>query len=166
MAQDPINTWATFRYALGYPDETHLAAFRAMFSGVPDSIGELRSLYIELFDAGFPQPQCPLNESFYVSNRPAGEVVLENKLFYQHFGLQSVSHCAPDHLLTQMEFLSWLDYCIESGNPDRASLERARREYIERHVAHWAPVAAGTLDRAGAGCYAELFALLAESVGS
>jgi hypothetical protein len=66
----------------------------------PQRWADLRSLYIDLFEAGLPQPRCPLLESAWLLNRPAGDVVLENKLFYQNFGLEIDGRAAPDHLLS------------------------------------------------------------------
>ncbi|MBI3694187.1 MAG: molecular chaperone TorD family protein [Acidobacteria bacterium] len=163
MAQDTLNPYATFRFALGYPDERHLEMFRGLSDETPQTLEELRSLYLELFEAGLPHPKCPLLESHYVLNRPATEVVLENKLFYKHFGLQVESKAAPDHLLTQLEFLSWLEHCVAAGNPDRESLEKAKRDFLERHVSHWIPRAAALVRQAGGGCYQDLFDTLEES---
>lgn len=164
MVQDTVNTWATFRFALAYPGAEHLERFRDLFEDVPASLEDLRSMYIGLFEAGLPHPKCPLLEGYYLLNRPVAEVVLENKLFYRHFGLDPQAKAAPDHLLTQLEFLSWLDHCIESGNEERESIERARQEFVRRHLLHWVPQAARSLEGQGAGCYAELFAALARQV--
>ena len=161
-----LNVWAVFRFALSYPDERHLDRFRELGGGVPATLEELRSLYIDLFEAGLPQPRCPLLESAWLLNRPAGDVVLENKLFYQHFGLEIHPQAAPDHLLTQLEFLAWLDYCLEAGNPDRESLERARAEFLERHVAHWVRNTANLARKAEGACYADLLEALASEVES
>ena len=108
MEQDSINIFALFRFALSYPDERLHAWFREFSPDTPETLEELRALYIGLFEAGLPHPRCPLLESHYVENRPSTEVVLENKLYYQHFGLQIQSKAAPDSLLSQLEFLSWL----------------------------------------------------------
>ena len=164
MVPDELNVWATFRYSLGYPDEERLARFREVFAHMPATLEDLRALYISLFEAGTPQPQCPLLESAYVMNRPPGEIVLENKLFYQHFGLNVESRAAPDHLLTQLEFLAWLDHCLAEGNPDAESLARARAEFVERHLTHWLPRAAKLAESGGP--YAELLTALAGEAGS
>jgi nitrate reductase assembly molybdenum cofactor insertion protein NarJ len=164
MVQDAVNTWATLRFALSYPDERHLERFRELFDDSPETLEELRALYIDLFEAGLPHPKCPLIEGYYLLNRPAGEVVLENKLYYKHFGLETPAQASPDHLLTQLEFLCWLDYCIDSGNPDRESLVRARSEFVERHLAHWVAGAAASLKKQSVRCYAPVFALLADQV--
>jgi DMSO reductase family type II enzyme chaperone len=167
MAQDPLkelNVFATFRFAFAYPDERHLEFVRGISVNAPETLEELRALYIALFEAGAPHPRCPLVENYYVPNRPAGEVVLENKLFYKHFGLEIDPRAAPDHLLTQLEFLSWLEHSLARGNPDRDSLENARRDFLKRHVTHWLPHAAALAHKADASCYSELFEALLKAL--
>lgn len=166
MVSGAINPWAVFRFALGYPDERHLERFRDLSENVPRTLEDLRALYIDLFEAGLPQPRCPLLESAWLLNRPAGEVVLENKLYYQAFGLEIDSRAAPDHLLTQLEFLAWLDHCEEAGNADTQSIGRARREFLERHLSHWAGSLAHLAGNVEGGCYAELLEALAREVES
>ena len=160
MVPDELNVWATARYALGYPDEERHTRFQALFEDVPGSLEELRALYIRLFEAGTPQPLCPLLESAYVLTRPPGEIVLENKLFYQHFGLNVETRTAPDHLFTQLEFLAWIEHCLEEGNPDPESLVRARSEFAQRHLAHWLPKATHLAEAANGGLYSELLAAI------
>ena len=162
MVSAPLNTWAVLRFALSYPDGRHLDRFHELFESVPGTLEELQALYIDLFEAGLPQPRCPLLESAWLLNRRAGDVVLENKLFYQHFGLELDGRAAPDHLLTQLEFLAWLDHCLAAGNPDADSLERARAEFLDRHMQHWVGKAARLARNAGGGCYAEILEAVAE----
>lgn len=164
MVPASLNVWAVFRFALSYPDERHVERFAELSDDVPATLEELRFLYIDLFEAGLPQPRCPLLESAWLLNRPAGEVVLENKLYYRNFGLDLDSRAAPDHLLTQLEFLAWLDHSIEAGNPDPESLERARTEFLERHLAHWIGKAARVTGKAGGRCYAHLLEALKSEV--
>lgn len=166
MAITALNHWAIFRFGLSYPDERHLERFAELCENVPRTLSELRSLYIDLFEAGLPQPRCPLLESAWLLNRPAGDVVLENKLFYQNFGLEIHSQAAPDHLLTQLEFLAWLDHCLAAGNPDAASLERARAEFLQRHLAHWMRPLANLARNADGDCYASLLDALAREIES
>jgi len=158
MVSATLNTWAVFRFALSYPDERHLELFPGY------SLADLQALYIDLFEAGLPQPRCPLLESAWLLNRPAGDVLLENKLYYKNFGLEIDGRAAPDHLLTQLEFLAWLDHCIDAGNPGPESLVRARAEFIERHLAHWVGSAAKLARNAGGECYGELLQALASEV--
>lgn len=51
MVSSTVNTWAVFRFALGYPDKRHLERFADVCETVPDTLAELRSLYIDLFEA-------------------------------------------------------------------------------------------------------------------
>lgn len=164
MVSNTLNLWATFRFALSYPDERHCARLAALFRNVPPVVEDLRAQYIQLFEAGLPQPKCPLLESAYATNRSSGEIVLENKMFYQNFGMKLDSRAAPDHLLTQLEFLAWLDHCIASGNEDVEGLTRARREFLERHVANWLPAASKLIRRHSSACYAKLIGALAAEV--
>lgn len=164
MVSGTINTWAVFRFALGYPDERHLARFAELCRGAPGTLAELRSLYIDLFEAGLPQPRCPLLESAWLLNRPAGDVVLENKLYYQNFGLEIDGRAAPDHLLTQLEFLAWLDHCEASGNTELESIRRARSEFVERHLSHWTGSLAHLAENSDGGCYADILEALAREV--
>jgi nitrate reductase assembly molybdenum cofactor insertion protein NarJ len=159
MAHDSINRFAAIRHALSYPDESHLALFRSFDEAAPDSLEELRALYVSLFEAGLPHPHCPMIESFYVTSRPAGEVVLENKLFYKHFGLELSSQVPADHLLAQLEFLAWLEHCRESGNEASLDIADAQREFTERHLKHL-PRAASLARAAGGACYAAVLAML------
>jgi len=166
MVSGTVNTWAVFRFALSYPDERHLERFAGLCDAAPGTLDELRSLYIDLFEAGLPQPRCPLLESAWLLNRPAGDVVLENKLYYQTFGLEIDSRAAPDHLLTQLEFLAWLDHCEAAGNGDPESVRRARSEFLERHLSHWVGSLAHLAGNSGADCYAGLLEALAREVES
>ena len=166
MVQDALNVYAVFRYALGYPDGQRHHALASMSGDTPSSLEELEAIYIGLFEAGLPRPKCPLLESHYVKSRSAPQVVLENKLFYRHFGLDPHSRAAPDHLLTQLEFLSWLDHCEAEGNPGAEAIRQAREDFLERHVRHWLPRAAALAESAGGGCYAALLDSLARTVSA
>ncbi|HUI54546.1 MAG TPA: molecular chaperone TorD family protein [Bryobacteraceae bacterium] len=166
MVSGAINTWAVFRFALGYPGETHRALLAEMCETEPPALEELRALYIDLFEAGLPQPKCPMLESAWLLNRPAGEVVLENKLFYQHFGLEIDGRAAPDHLLTQLEFLAWLEHCQATSASDPESIKLARTDFLERHLSHWIGSLTHLARNANGGCYAEVLEDLAREVQS
>jgi TorA maturation chaperone TorD len=82
------------------------------------------------------------------------------------FGLEIDGRGAPDHLLTQLEFLAWLDHCEAAGNADLESVQRARAEFLERHLSHWVGSLALLAENSGGGCYAELLEALAREVES
>lgn len=166
MVQDAVeNIFAVARFALAYPGAEQMELLKAWSSDVPESIEELRSLYMRLFEAALPHPAVPLLESHYVMNRPEGQVVLENKLFYRNFGLDPHSRAAPDSLLAQLEFLSWLEHCKQAGNPDAESIDRAGRDFLELHVRPWLPHAARLARSAEGRCYADLMEALADWLG-
>jgi TorA maturation chaperone TorD len=89
--------------------------------------------------------------------------VLENKLFYKHFGLEIRSNAAPDHLLTQLEFLSWLEYRAACA-PDPA-VDRARDDFLNRRLRPWIGKAVSLAERAESGCYSETLRELAAACG-
>ena len=85
------------------------------FEWFPD-FGTYEAAYIAVFDVGVPEPPVPLFESAHDKSRPAQELVLENTYFYDVLGLRVDStHSMPDHLLTQLEFLSAVAYASELG---------------------------------------------------
>ena len=86
MATTALNHWAVFRFGLSYPDERHLERFAELCDNVPRALQELRSLYIDLFEAGLPQPRCPLLESASCqpNSRCCGAVVLPSVTHKPH----------------------------------------------------------------------------------
>lgn len=171
-----------FRFALTYPGEKQFAAFThpEFLAGLrqlgaellpaepwieiqlPESLEDLEADYVGLFDAGTPHPPCPLVESHYVKNSPVSAVLLENKLFFAHFGFEhQAGRESPDHLLVQLEFIACLDYLLEvAARSEREALELARREYLERHVLHWLPRAVEELSRTSPTVYLPFLRLL------
>jgi nitrate reductase assembly molybdenum cofactor insertion protein NarJ len=166
MVSSTVNTWAVFRFALGYPDERHMERLADLCETVPGTLADLRSLYIDLFEAGLPQPRCPLLESAWLLNRPAGDVVLENQLYYQSFGLEIDGRAAPDHLLTQLEFLAWLDHCEAAGNSGPESLQRRAGRVPGTAPGSLGRQSGHLAHNSDAGCYAELLEALAREVES
>jgi nitrate reductase assembly molybdenum cofactor insertion protein NarJ len=141
MVSSAVNTWAVFRFVRGYPDERHLERFAEFCETVPGTLTELRS-------------RCPLLESAWLLNRPAGDVVLEGKLYYQNFGLENDGRAAPDHLLKQLGFLAWLDYCECAGNLDVESVKGARAELLEALARGLEPALAETIESSNTqGCF-------------
>lgn len=111
---------------------------------------QYESIYIALFDVGLPQPPVPLLESAHVKSQPAQQIALENTFFYEVLGLKvDPAHYAPDHLVTQLEFLAAARYAREQApnEENRRSLARLERDFLERHLLNWLPAAEKKLKR-------------------
>jgi DMSO reductase family type II enzyme chaperone len=114
--------------------------------------------YIEAFDAGAPHPPVPLLESHYNRRGPVPQVLHENILFYQAFGLRlrSSANETADHLRHQLEFVAHLfhleDETLRRGCQGEAlaQIGRARAEYLQRHLLSWLPQAADRASEAPA----------------
>ncbi len=179
---ETLNLIDFFRFALKYPGAEQFDVFRKpqfaeglreMWHDLlpdaaspefeaPAALEDLEADYAGLFDVGAPHPPCPLVESHYVKNAPVSSVLLENKLFFLHFGFDHKDGGdSPDHLLAQLEFLACLDYLLETApESEREALELGRREYLERHVLHWLPKAVQELDKTSPTVYHPLLRLL------
>lgn len=127
------------------------------------NFAEYEATYIALFDAGVPEPPVPLFESAHDKTRPPQELVLENTYFYDVLGLcTDASRSVPDYLLIQLEFLAALRYAREhaASATSAASLARAEREFLERHLLNWIPAAVRKLTKMGAPTFLVLLTLL------
>lgn len=133
------------------------------YSGYAD----YESTYIAVFDVGVPQPPVPLLESAHSKAQPAQQTVLENVSFYEVLGLKAdPARYAPDHLVTQLEFLAAVRYARENapGTEGRESLARLERDFLERHLLSWLPAAQKKLDREQPPLYPVLLILLLTSL--
>jgi DMSO reductase family type II enzyme chaperone len=128
----------------------------------PD-LSRYESAYIALFDVGLPEPPVPLQESAHNKAFPPQQIALENVSFYEVLGLKvDPSRQAPDHLVTQLEFLAAVRYAREKGPADGSeSLRRLERDFLQRHLLSWFPEAAEKLRRLGPPVFPALAALLA-----
>lgn len=125
--------------------------------------GEYESTYIALFDVGVPQPPVPLLESAHDKAQPPQQTALESTSFYEVLGLATdTSRYAPDHLVTQLEFLSAVRYTRENtpNEENRKSLARLERDFLQRHLLNWVPAAEEKLRQAQAPIFPALFTLL------
>lgn len=108
----------------------------------PDSHVELESEYIRLFDVGAAGPPCPLYGGVYGGDRM--KVMEDAVRFYNFFALRLAPtlHELPDHITTELEFLHYLTFreaeAREQG-VDPASLLRAQRDFLARHLCRWVP---------------------------
>jgi len=141
----------------------------------PDPPGfiELQSGYIAFFDVGFKGPACPLYEGSFRNDRGRKAVMEDLLRFYHHFGIKlsdSVREL-PDYLGAELEFMHYLSF-IETGIRARGAegdgtqdLMRAQRDFLERHLAAWAPDLARRAEKRGAPyCYCPLLSFLSAFV--
>jgi DMSO reductase family type II enzyme chaperone len=126
-----------FAFAFGSPSQerydllTKFGKFR--------DYAEYEALYIALFDVGSPEPPVPLLESAHHKAVPAQQIALECMDYYEIVGLKAdTSRYAPDHLVTQLEFLSAVRY-LRSQQPQDENLARLERDFTERHLLSWLP---------------------------
>jgi DMSO reductase family type II enzyme chaperone len=135
------------------------------FSGVTSfrTYGEYESTYIALFDVGVPQPPVPLLESAHDQAQAPQQTALENTSFYEVLGLATdTSRYAPDHLVTQLEFLSAVRYTGENtpNEENRSNLARLERDFLQRHLLNWVPTAEKKLRQTEAPVFPVLLTLL------
>ncbi len=126
-------------------------------------LGEYESTYITLFDVGVPEPPIPLFESAHYRSLPAQQIALENTSFYEVLGLKTdPASSAPDHLLTQLEFLSVVRYLRENAldEQNRQNLARLEKDFLERHLLNWLPAARQKLSRHEVAAFPALLSLL------
>jgi DMSO reductase family type II enzyme chaperone len=111
---------------------------------------EYESTYVAEFEVGLPAAPVPLQESAHDTTAPPQDTVLENVFFYEVLGLKAApARYAPDHLVTQLEFLSAVRF-MRRRTPqvaNREPLARLERDYLERHVLNWLPRAEEKLAR-------------------
>lgn len=134
---------------------------------VPESFADFESRYIACFEVGLPEAPVVLLASHYSRNEPAPRVVHEHILFYRRFQVPPSDQTqeAADHLLNELAFLIHLDDLAQSGQVDHESLAWARRDFLDRHLARWAPRAAGLAEERGLPwLYRALLGLLAAVV--
>jgi DMSO reductase family type II enzyme chaperone len=103
---------------------------------------EFQCEYIRLFDVGAAGPPCPLYGGMYVGDRM--KVMEDATRFYNFFQLRLVSPLRelPDHVTTELEFMHYLTFQeVEAlrSNLDVASLWRAERDFLSRHLCRWVP---------------------------
>jgi putative dimethyl sulfoxide reductase chaperone len=107
-----------------------------------ETYGEFESEYIRLFDVGAAGPPCPLYGGVYIGDRM--KVMEDATRFYNFFHLRLSPQMRelPDHITTELEFLHYLTFrqaeaCQQGG--DVASLLRAERDFLARHLCKWMP---------------------------
>ena len=70
--------------------------------------------------------------------------------FYNYFGLRITPGLMPDHVTVELEFMHYLAHqeaqAWQSGD-DRESYLRAQRDFLERHLNGWWPLALAATQR-------------------
>ena len=123
--------------------------------------------YISTFDVGAPEAPVPLFESAHNKTRPAQELALENSFFYEAFGLRvDPALSVPDHLLTQLEFLSAVAFARKqaTGESRRRDLGQLERDFLERHLLSWTSQAEQKMRRCPFPAFRVLFSLITLSL--
>ena len=121
------------------------------------------SAYIALFDVGVPEPPVPLAESGHYKAVPAQQTAFENVLFYEVLGLRmNPGRSFADHLQTQLEFLAAARYVGDHSRDieDCANAQRLERDFLQRHLLNWLPLAEKKLRRLDPPVFVALFCLL------
>lgn len=103
---------------------------------------DFESEYIRLFDVGAGGPPCPLYGGVYQGDRM--KVMEDATRFYNFFELHVSPDMRelPDHITTELEFMHYLTFReseLPTDGPETASLRRAERDFLERHLCRWVP---------------------------
>jgi DMSO reductase family type II enzyme chaperone len=144
-------------FGLHYPDE----------EAVPHDYADFESRYLACFEVGVPAPPVPLQASSYNRREPVPAVIHEHVLFYKRFGLQQFEDAGEtaDHLINELAFLTRLDELLTTSRTTVDSVLLARRDFLKRHLARWAPrAAADAEEKRLPAVYRTLLALLARAV--
>ncbi|MFZ2629103.1 MAG: molecular chaperone TorD family protein [Rugosibacter sp.] len=144
---------------LPYPSSLMTQAYPSL----PESADELQACYCALFDPSAGKGAISLGEKDHaqVERSYLWEELMR---FYEHFGLEYSTERvreAPDHLVTELDFLHYLAFLEAGTEGDAGAFSRARSDFFERHLANWVPILAAKLDRAAPGAlYAGLGSML------
>lgn len=110
-------------------------------------VEELRLRYTNLFEASDRSGAISLHESDFVP-APRAKVWEDLVRFYEHFGLRYDGEAIrlwPDHLAIELECLQYLTFLEAGIAGDATPLQRAERDFIDRHLLAWLPDLAGQL---------------------
>lgn len=139
----------------------------------PIGFDDYHQSFISLFEVGVPHPPCPLIESHWNKKEPTSTILHENLLFYRLFGLKlkAESEETSDHLRFQLEFYRrLLTLSVKAASDEESSdrlnqLKRARRDFLQRRLATWTPLAVDAAQTAApASCYLYWLRMLDQSV--
>ena len=132
------------------------------FRWFPD-YASYEAAYIVTFDVGAPEARVPLFESAHNKSQPAQDLVLENTLFYEVFGLHvDPALSVPDHLVTQLEFLSAVAFARDQSREEsgKQNLVQLERDFLQRHLLSWTDKAEHKLNKCPFPAFKILFSLM------
>lgn len=121
------------------------------------SIDDREREYIDLFELGRLHPY----EGTLVPSAGRDGVLEELLRFYHFFDLKLHGHNRdhPDHIVTELEFMSYLaglEASAVAQGRDLVSLQRAQRDFLARHVLQWSERLRQSIDAADYASYALL----------
>lgn len=131
---------------------------------VPFDYPDFESRYLATFEVGLPEAPVVLLASHHVRHEPAPRIVHEHILFYKYFQCDPGEETgeAADHLLNELRFLIHLDRLRERVPASAEPLDRARRDFLDRHLLRWIErVSSRTAERGIAPFYQSVLSLLA-----
>jgi DMSO reductase family type II enzyme chaperone len=123
--------------------------------------------YIACFEVGLPTPPVVLLASHYNRREPVTAIIHEHLLFYRRFGARpAAGGCEPaDHALNELAFLIYLDELLLAGLVEADSIQRARHDFLSRHMSRWPALASTSAEENGiAPVYVCLLGVLAAAV--
>jgi len=119
----------------------------------------------DIFAVGYPDPPVPLYESSYAPEGEWESINLDLARAYDYFGaaIDEDRRDHHDHLVLQLEFAGYLARL--AAVEDRPDLERARRDFLDRHLVGFAEELESAIRaEVETGIYDELVAFLAAFV--
>lgn len=109
------------------------------------SFEEFETLFLSAFETNMPAPSAALYEGVHVHKEDRPALILELKGFYRNFGLQmdAKGNELEDTLTAELEFMQFLAAKEAQAAMEGVSAnayQRAQRDFLERHLAAWAPL--------------------------
>jgi DMSO reductase family type II enzyme chaperone len=133
-------------YSLALSQAAHEGLGIALSVAKPESgFADFEAAYIDLFQVGRSgKPRVHLNTADYdelAADHSRPEFLLLYTAWYKHFGLttreDAMANELPDHIVCQLEFLTWLTH-LEATVRDNPDLQRgyrcAQRDFCQRHL--------------------------------
>jgi DMSO reductase family type II enzyme chaperone len=145
-------------------------------SEVPADFAEFEAAYIDLFQVGrHGKPRVHLNAGDYEQlavdhSRP--EFLLLYTTWYKHFGLgirdDALANELPDHIVCQLELLTWLAHLEANTDDDHSRLgyQRAQRDFCQRHLAPFLELLVTAQQEQANNFYREISTFALEAVES